>query len=836
MLTAAVRDLHKRYPRRFVTDVRTSCPALWENSPYITPLSEEDPRVKVLDCSYPLINTSNSRPYHCLHGFISYLNDRLGLDIQPTAFRGDIHLSAQEKAWFSQVHELAGIDLPFWIVAAGGKYDITIKWWSTERYQRVIDHFRGRIQFVQIGAPGHYHPKLHGTIDLRGKTSLREMVRLIYHSHGVLCGVTAAMHLSAAIEPKPGASRNRPCVVVAGGREPAHWEAYPDHQYISTNGTLPCCTRGGCWRSRTVPLGDADDRDLPRNLCVDVRNDLPHCMDLITADDVINRIELYLKGGAVKALTRPQLRAAEKAVILSQQSSYDERTLTVHNARLELERFIRDIPKPPFSFQGRGIVICGGGVRYFTNAWVCISILRQLGCTLPIELWHLGSGEMDDEMRRLVAPLNVACVDAVEVARKYPVRKLGGWQSKPYAILHSRFQEVLFLDADNVPVRNPEYLFDSRQYRKTGAIFWPDYVSRSEKPDVAWESCGIERPGRTEFESGQIIVDKTRVWNALRLALWFNEHSDFYYQHVHGDKETFHLAFHKLKQPYGFVQTPIHPLAGTMCQHDFQGRRVFQHRNMDKWNLFLRNRRVADFWLEDDCLRHVQELRERWDGMAGKYLSKPEFKPRRTLPGDVQICGVMISCEKRAGYLKRTLQSLKKSDWGNTPLQIRMDPGGASSRQESLTANAFAALTSALRVAATHILFLEDDLEFNRHILHNLRRWQPVSRGIAALASLYNPGARMLAANFRENYSLCPNDNCYGSQAFLISREALKYVLDHWNEVEGMQDIKISRLMGRIQSPMFYHTPSLVQHIGKRSSWGGGFHQAKDYDPDWKAS
>ena len=33
----------------------------------------------------------------------------------------------------------------------------------------------------------------------------------------------------------------RPCVVVAGGREPAHWEAYPDHQFIHNNGALRCC-------------------------------------------------------------------------------------------------------------------------------------------------------------------------------------------------------------------------------------------------------------------------------------------------------------------------------------------------------------------------------------------------------------------------------------------------------------------------------------------------------------------------------------------------------------------------------------------------------------------
>jgi hypothetical protein len=64
MLTAAVRDLHLSYPGCFATDVRTSSPPLWENNPFLTPLSEEDPAVETIDCAYPLINESNTMPVH----------------------------------------------------------------------------------------------------------------------------------------------------------------------------------------------------------------------------------------------------------------------------------------------------------------------------------------------------------------------------------------------------------------------------------------------------------------------------------------------------------------------------------------------------------------------------------------------------------------------------------------------------------------------------------------------------------------------------------------------------------------------------------------------------
>jgi ADP-heptose:LPS heptosyltransferase len=615
MLTAAVRDLHRCYPGQFQTDVRTGCPEIWEHNPHLTRLRDRDPEAEEVDCIYPLIDRCNEVPCHCLQGFVEFLNRKLGLAIQLTAFKGDLHLSAQEKAWYSQVRELTGLDLPFWIVVTGGKYDVTVKWWAVDRYQAVVDHFRGRIQFVQVGELGHHHPRLDGVIDLRGRTTLRELVRLVYHAQGVLCPVTSLMHLAAAVETRRGRPRSRACVVVGGGREPAHWEAYPDHQFIHTTGALPCCTKGGCWRDRTVPLRDGDVRDRPEHRCADTVNGLPRCLDLISAGEVIRRIELYFEGGALRYLTARQRRAAERGLAATARNAFDRQPLNVHSAGLACDRFIRTMPAGDQGHEGRGIVLCAGGVRYFANAWVCLRMLRRLGCRLPVQVWHLGRKEMDDRMRALLEPLGVECVDAGRVRRRFPARILGGWELKPYALVHSSFREVLLLDADNVPVVNPEFLFDTPQFRRTGALFWPDY-DRGRDPDAGrvWRSCGLRQPDEPEFETGQVVLDKHRCWRALRLALWFNEHSDFYYQFLHGDKETFHLAFRKLRQPYALVPTPIKALAGTMCQHDFHGRRLFQHRNTDKWRWSGGNRLVAGFRFERECREDLRELRRRWDG------------------------------------------------------------------------------------------------------------------------------------------------------------------------------------------------------------------------------
>lgn len=300
MLTAAVRDLHRCHPGEFLTDVRTSCPDLWHHNPYLTPLDEHAPDVETLECHYPLIHRSNQEPRHFLDGFVEYLNEQLGLRVRVTDFKGDLHISQGEKDWFLEVESERGRAQPFWLFSSGGKFDYTAKWWDVHRYQQVVDHFRGRIQFVQVGEDHHHHPPVDGVVDLRGQTTLRQLVRLMYHAQGAISGVSLLMHLAAAVEVKESIPRNRPCVVVAGGREPPHFTAYPHHQFLHTVGALRCCDNGGCWKSRTVPLGDGDVNDRPEALCVDVVGTLPRCMDLISADHVIERIELYFRGGALQ--------------------------------------------------------------------------------------------------------------------------------------------------------------------------------------------------------------------------------------------------------------------------------------------------------------------------------------------------------------------------------------------------------------------------------------------------------------------------------------------------------------------------------------------------------
>ena len=104
-----------------------------------------------------------------------------------------------------------------------------------------------------------------------------------------------------------------------------------------------------------------------------------------------------------------------------------------------------------------GAVVGAGVVGGMVLGRVGVVVQRVVAGRLPlggvVRAGGLGlAGEMTDPMRAAVRPYGVTCVDADECAHRQPYRFLHGhwwkgWQLKPYAIAHSAFREVLYLDA-----------------------------------------------------------------------------------------------------------------------------------------------------------------------------------------------------------------------------------------------------------------------------------------------------------------------------------------------------------------------------------------------------
>jgi len=303
MMTCAIRSLHLAHPEKFYTDTRTPCQEIFFNNPYITPLNcgdqtkelqiieelkkdlnREEPiehnGVKYLIAHYPEIHRSGTTGAHFSDGHRLFLEQQLKLKIPATGMNPDIFLHETELKSTNPLHKFSDYRGRYWVINAGIKNDYTLKWY--DHYQEVVDLMKNKVQFVQIGQTQHNHPALNGVIDMRGKTNLRQLFRLMYDADGAVSCVSLPMVVMAAFK--------KPCVVVSGAREGVRWQINPDHAFLHRNGMMSCATYDGCWKSK---LDECVNRHK--------QTGQPMCMELIQPEEICRAIELYYLGGRLES-------------------------------------------------------------------------------------------------------------------------------------------------------------------------------------------------------------------------------------------------------------------------------------------------------------------------------------------------------------------------------------------------------------------------------------------------------------------------------------------------------------------------------------------------------
>uniref|UniRef100_H3GDJ0 Nucleotide-diphospho-sugar transferase domain-containing protein n=1 Tax=Phytophthora ramorum TaxID=164328 RepID=H3GDJ0_PHYRM len=261
--------------------------------------------------------------------------------------------------------------------------------------------------------------------------------------------------------------------------------------------------------------------------------------------------------------------------------------------------------------------------RLLASAYASIRVLRELGCKLPIEIWYVPR-EMEKRPAALETLQQLAGADGMGDISLHKVVDFfaTGFRVKVHAIYNSFFERVLFLDADNVPVRDPSFLFDLHEFKATGAVFWPDFwhptnsIFNIHSQSLIWELLDIPFANMFEQESGQLLVDR-RV-HAARLELvrhYAFQRSDFFdrMKLVHGDKDLFRLAWLKQLSPFFMIKSPP-AVAGkvingsfcgmTMVQHDTEGNVLFLHRNSNKLTGVAPSRTSANM---EEAVRRARE-------------------------------------------------------------------------------------------------------------------------------------------------------------------------------------------------------------------------------------
>ncbi|MBL8824883.1 MAG: hypothetical protein JNJ77_20015 [Planctomycetia bacterium] len=294
-----------------------------------------------------------------------------------------------------------------------------------------------------------------------------------------------------------------------------------------------------------------------------------------------------------------------------------------------LKEKISENNESPGYFQGRGVVILGGGERYGVGVYVATKMLRHHGWKEGIQIWHRGVSE--PLPAGIFEQLGAELIDANQFRESHPCRRWGmdkwgdpdnrwlSWGLKSYAVLHSPFREVLYLDADAYPVAPIDRLFDNR----AGTLVWYDLPGMAS--NLRWDVYGITPDSGRGWQGGQWLIDKSKCWKALNLYRWLDDWSDYTYRYGYGDQDNLRLAWQATSTPhhaYTFRGQEVftQPFMGCLRAWDDQGGFVIQHRITDK--MFQRN-----FW-DEVGYSPDQHKRVRWydedkvHGYAQEYRQK----------------------------------------------------------------------------------------------------------------------------------------------------------------------------------------------------------------------
>lgn len=247
---------------------------------------------------------------------------------------------------------------------------------------------------------------------------------------------------------------------------------------------------------------------------------------------------------------------------------------------------------------GDGIVICANGFEGVTETFVLVSMLREKGCTLPVEIWHRTDKMSDSAIAEFdsmddVQVRNIDAISATEFRHDYA--------SKPLAMYHSKFSRILLLEPRSMVTKDPTYMFDSLT-EETPAVFWMDYATLN-MDAPCFKVLSPEQLAKVTYtneqDGSQLLMDKKLCGNALYLCCKINVimqtqiHTIFPSSENSNDKNTWHFSFLCTDTP--FLMVPHRAggvgnkdgsgsyIGNTMMQFDMEKTPIFLYKLGTSW-------------------------------------------------------------------------------------------------------------------------------------------------------------------------------------------------------------------------------------------------------------
>jgi len=188
---------------------------------------------------------------------------------------------------------------------------------------------------------------------------------------------------------------------------------------------------------------------------------------------------------------------------------------------------LRERPMPPPAGHGDGVVYTLYGQRYVPQVLVAVRLAREIGVTLPIQVWWRDVADLGE------IPDYAMTINAGAFQAAHPSRKADGWAFKNYAVAHSGFRRALSMDGDAYLVADPRPLFDLLEEHPL--LWWNNLYGFDDRdnPEFIRLFSG-SAPAVHAVQGGHIFVHLETAWRELMLATWANCHADYFWRALQG--------------------------------------------------------------------------------------------------------------------------------------------------------------------------------------------------------------------------------------------------------------------------------------------------------------
>lgn len=209
-------------------------PCVWDNNPHVVEPLPDDRVIQLPQVEYgPYTDEQVAKHGTVVEGFTKTLSRYLGLPLSRVAVNHPVlYLSDQE---IEQSRKWAGK----WVLNANCQTCSMSKGYP--HWQAVVDRLTSHgIQFVQIGGneARDVSPTIRGVEDMRGKTTFRELIVMVYGADGVLSPPSGVSNIAGAFSRKQ--------VIVNASREPDAMLAYDNAVHVSHKCSCGWGVDNGC--------------------------------------------------------------------------------------------------------------------------------------------------------------------------------------------------------------------------------------------------------------------------------------------------------------------------------------------------------------------------------------------------------------------------------------------------------------------------------------------------------------------------------------------------------------------------------------------------------------